>query len=747
LLGCVEAPLIVGGFTVTRTGDGLDVTLGDRLLLTDLRADVGDGDEALQMATGSYAVASGSTTWRNYVLGATAAGETASSATSRSLPLGDNATLLLIADAPDTLRVCVEGNGNRVRFDAACTGNDHFVGLGEHAFDVDHASEAFPLWVSEPGVGKSESDDLPDDWFLTGTRHASSYPSPFMVRPEPISIEADTESRVEVDLCTGDRWGMATWAASSSFVIRAGDTPMELVQHHALASGDLEIPPAWALAPWNDAVGGEARVREVATALRAAGAPSSVIWTEDWKGAEENAFGYHLEGEWEIDRELYPGAEALASELEDQGFAWLAYFSPFLVEDTRAFDEAAEFAVRGGDGDPSMFPSASFAMASVLDLSRDDARAWAQDKMQAALDAGFDGWMADYAEWLPPDAQLAHADAIDDHNAYPRWWQETNEGVLSAHDGVDGALAFARSGWSGAASRIGVHWPGDQRTSFDADDGLPSVVPLMLGDAIEGLPLVGSDIAGYQSVGNDPSTKELWFRWCTLGAMSPVMRTHHGAYAAENWQFDTDAETLQHYARWARIHAELYPYLAGLVAEASARGTPLVRPTFFHHPGESWSRTDAYFLGPSLLVAPVVEAGATGRDIDLPTGPAWYDYWTGARAESGRFDVAVGEIAVFAPAGAIVPRFAVAPDTMLASGGAGLVTAAEADGARVVRVFAGAAGSFTEADGTTYRTDGAAASSGTGTGTFSSGTIEVAGMVVEIEGSVAREYRVEVVAP
>lgn len=365
--------------------------------------------------------------------------------------------------------------------------------------------------------------------------------------------------------------------------------------------------------------------------------------------------------------------------------------------------------------------------------------------MQAALDAGFDGWMADYAEWLPPDAVLAGADAIDDHNAYPRWWQETNEAALSAHDGTDGALAFARSGWSGAQARVGVHWPGDQRTSFDADDGLPSVVPMMLGDSMAGLPLTGSDIAGYQSVGNDPSTKELWFRWCTLGAMSPVMRTHHGAFAEENWQFDSDEETLQHYVRWATVHAELYPYLAGLLAEAAARGTPLVRPLFFHHPSEAWARTDAFLLGPSLLVAPVVEQGATGRDVNLPADTRWFDYWTGAAAASGRFEVPAAEIAVFAPAGAIVPRYAVAPDTMLERGGAGLSTASDADGARVVRVFAGAAGVFTEADGTTYRADGEATSPGTASATFSSGTIEAGGMAVTIEGSVEREYTVEVV--
>jgi alpha-glucosidase/alpha-D-xyloside xylohydrolase len=39
--------------------------------------------------------------------------------------------------------------------------------------------------------------------------------------------------------------------------------------------------------------------------------------------------------------------------------------------------------------------------------------------------------------------------------------------------------------------------------------------------------------------------------------------------------------------------------------------------------------------GPNLLVAPVVEPGATSRKVYLPRGD-WFDFWTGERVEGGR---------------------------------------------------------------------------------------------------------------
>ena len=179
---------------------------------------------------------------------------------------------------------------------------------------------------------------------LTGTKHATSYPDPFVLRPD-LGLAVAGDARVELDLCTGDRWNVDTWAGAQSWLLFVGDDPLELVEAHALAAGAPTLPPDWAFAPWNDAVGGADRVREVAAALRGAGATSSVIWTEDWKGAEKTAYGYHLTTDWDLDESLYPDASELDAELEAAGFKWLAYFSPFVGQESDNWKEAQDFVI------------------------------------------------------------------------------------------------------------------------------------------------------------------------------------------------------------------------------------------------------------------------------------------------------------------------------------------------------------------------------------------------------------------
>jgi alpha-glucosidase (family GH31 glycosyl hydrolase) len=143
----------------------------------------------------------------------------------------------------------------------------------------------------------------------------------------------------------------------------------------------------------------------------------------------------------------------------------------------------------------------------------------------------------------------------------------------------------------------------------------------------------------------------------------------------------------------------------------------------------------------------VLERGATSRVVDLPAGTTWYDWWTGAVATSGAVPAPVGTIPVFAPAGAIVPLYTTIPDTLVDGPLPGLVTRSDADTERTVRVYAGARGSFTEADGTRYTSDGTATVSGSTSATLSSGELSVNGLHLIVTGPVARRYTLEVIAP
>ncbi len=754
LAACGPEVFSTGGYTIevdekTATLQITHDTRGDGL--RDLKLFAGTGESDIEFNVGSYRFTELSEDLRR------------GASVDHLSSLGQGLVLVSLEDADgndlgdltfgpggdDTLNIdfLPRAGSNRVALEADCDVDDHFLGLGAHAFDVDHVGEAFALWVSEPGIGKSDQEAYPDDWFLTGTRHSSSYPVPLLVRPQQAhALAAYTPARVEVDLCHSDpdRFRITTWDDRSvRFALVSGDGPLDVVEH---VNRDLfglpQLPPPWALAPWNDAIKGEDRVREVAATIREADAPSSVIWTEDWKGGEENAVGYHLTGEWFVDETLYPDATGLAQELEDLGFKWFAYFAPFLEEDTITWDEAiaADVVIQTQDGEPYTFSGPTFQQFSMVDLTLADGRDFAIERMVAALDVGFDGWMADYAEWLPTDAVLGSGeDAMRVHNDVPRLWQATN---LEAQSGYD-ATFFARSGWVGTQSLAPIVWAGDQRTSFDADDGLPTILPLGLGLSASGVTVYTHDIAGYQSIGNDPSDRELWYRWASLGAFSPVMRTHHGAFADDNHQFDTDFETLEFWGQVTREHTRLWPYRYGLAALAADQGTPMLLPVGWIY-DDAWDRIDAWLLGAGMLVAPVLKQGVTGREVSLPDQVTWYDWWTHEPVQSGWFDADIDEIPVFIAAGTTVPTFETIPDTLTTGASGDVLDLDDVDAERVVTLFGGG-GPFSEADGTTYTPTGTPTGAGEDTVTVDSGNVTVAGVTLAISGTVTRTYRVVVV--
>ena len=68
--------------------------------------------------------------------------------------------------------------------------------------------------------------------------------------------------------------------------------------------------------------------------------------------------------------------------------------------------------------------------------------------------------------------------------------------------------------------------------------------------------------------------------------------------------------------------------------------------------------TDEYMFGPSILVAPVTEQGQDIRDVYLPEGNDWYDFWTNVKYSGGqtiKVPAPIDRIPLFVKAGSVIP--------------------------------------------------------------------------------------------
>jgi alpha-glucosidase len=552
---------------------------------------------------------------------------------------------LIYTDQDETVeaRLSVRGGPESTRFElvpdtassslavaARCDETGSFHGFGEQYHQTDQRGEAFPLWVSEQGIGRDGSA-----WQLTGDAHTTYFPMPWYLDARGFGVLLDTDYRVQVDLCSSDpdrAWLEAVGDSQLDWMVFHGPSPKEVLTQLGDEIGRPSGPPDWAYGTWMCMQGGEAAVRERLEAIEEAGIPATTLWVQDWTGRRQNpGGGYGVQYRWEADEEeLYPGIAAFFEELHQRGYKVVGYVNPFVDPSLQHWDEMEEggmLPLHPETGETYTFFGPRGDMTTA-DLSNPDTQEYIREHLRVAVDeVGLDGWMADFAEWLPHDAVLAEGDAASVHNVYPELWQSLTRDVMEELRPDGDWLMYGRSGWTGVHSQSQVHWVGDQEADWSDTDGLPTVVPAMLNLGLSGQPFVTHDIAGFSG---GPSDKELYLRWTELGALSPYMRTHDGNERDENHRWDSDEETTAHFTRMALLHEALGPELIELAAEAEQTGAPIVRHLMLEHPEdlETWGLSDQYLLGSELLVAPVTVQGATSREVYLPEG-RWFHVWTG----------------------------------------------------------------------------------------------------------------------
>jgi len=643
---------------IQTTANGFDLVLDGKILLRH-RSDapclfVGQGDARMDMYRGNFDI-------EDYVIERTPL--------AHAVVSGSDIAFSSAPGQPVRLTLQVSGDGsnvaiafraedaslNRIWLRVPAEQNEHVWGGGEQMSYFDMRGRRFPLWTSEPGVGRDKTTEITFKSDVTGKSGGdywnTNYPQPTYLSSRRYALHVETTAYSAFDFRKGDFHEVEIWAVPERIDFTSRPTFIALVEAMSERFGRQPPLPDWV---YNGAIiglkDGVTSFDRLETIL-AAGTKVSGLWCEDWVGLRHTSFGARLFWDWKANDDRYPGLRQRIAELEDRGIRFLGYVNPYLAVDGSLFPEAdaAGYFAKDEKGNTALVDFGEFD-CGVVDFTNTDAAAWFAERVigQNMLDFGLSGWMADFGEYLPIDVKLANGiDAKLMHNAWPTLWAEVNARAVESRGKTGEALFFMRAGFTGVQKHCPLLWGGDQSVDFTRHDGLVTVISGALSSGLLGNAYHHSDIGGYTSLFGNVRTAELIMRWAEMGAFTPVMRTHEGNRPRENLQIDQDPQVLAHFARMTQIYVHLAPYLKSLVAEASTQGIPVQRPLFLHFEDDArtYAIQDAYLYGPDLLVAPVWQAGKTEWRTYLPEGANWIHVWSAETFSGGR------EVTVPAPFG------------------------------------------------------------------------------------------------
>src|SRR3954470_7121980 len=667
----------MGSFAVRLRADGLRVDADGRTLWSSARGGfvaAGAGDPGIVDGGGGFyrVRASFADCWRRQsVTAATRHGSElrvrGRLAGARRASLGYTVTLAPVTAHRMGLTVRLRGAGTDANVLSGASEPDEAV----HGFGAQTRwnlkGDVVPVLTREQGVGRGDPLITEAQNTLTppqGGDEASTY----AVVPQYLTSRNRgaflTDSQYSAfDLRPRRAIRAQLWSRTLHAQILRGDSPTALIRAYTQYAGRMRPMPSWVDRGAIVGIqGGTDVVRQRVAALRAAGVPLAGVWLQDWVGQRVTSFGSRLLWNWTLNHARYPGWEQMVADFRRQGIRVMTYINPMLADaagipgpQRNLYAEALAkgLVIRTQTGAPYIVDQGGFS-AALIDLTSPAASAWTRGVLRdMAVKFGASGWMADFAEQTPFAGRFANGAAgAAEHNRFPDRWAEVQTDALQRLPDV---VDFHRAAFTRSPRWARLFWMGDQTVNWSERDGMRSALTGMLSGGLSGFALNHSDTGGYTTLIDPPVQRsaELLERCSEMNAFGGAMfRTHEGNRPQLNVQPYSTPDVARTFGRWARVFRALAPYRQELEREARRSGMPIVRPLWLSDP-RLGDVSDAFMLGPDVLVAPAFAPGAARTTLPLPAG-RWTHVWS-SRSYDGSRTVTVesplGKPAVFVRAG------------------------------------------------------------------------------------------------
>lgn len=443
------------------------------------------------------------------------------------------------------------------------------------------------------------------------------------------------------------------WVANSTsqidYLVMTGESPAEIMECYADATGYPPLLPEWAAGFWQSKLlyKTQEELLSVANEYKRRELPLSVIVID--------YFHYKNMGDWKLDPERWPDPTEMVRQLEKMGIKVMVSVWPTVTEDSENFQQMSEdgLLVDTEKGLPILRRLSDDGPQKKMHLyyydpTNPEARKFVWEKVcENYYRHGIKIWWLDACEpdILPLDhdnLRYAIGNGEEVGCIYPLMNQQTfYDGMKS--QGEEDIVMLSRSAWAGSQRYGAAVWSGDIYSTFES---LQNQVRAGLNMAMSGIYWWTTDIGGFEGGDiNSDYFRELIVRWFQYGAFCPLFRLHgyrepvkpDSGAANEVWSFGDEA--YQIIKDVLLMRERMRPYIMKQMEIAHKKGIPLMRPLFFDFSSDEICKNieDEFMFGPDILVAPVLHQGATSRQVYLPAETSWTNAWTDQKINGGQW--------------------------------------------------------------------------------------------------------------
>lgn len=452
---------------------------------------------------------------------------------------------------------------------------------------------------------------------------------------------------------------------------------------HSLV-GDANMLPKWAMGFWQsrEHYQNQDEVVQTVSEFRRRGIGLDNI-VQDWNYWAEDAWGSH-----EFDKTRYPDPKGMIDRVHDMNAHLMLSVWPKFYESTEHYKEfdshgwmykrAIEDSIRDWVG-PGY-------IGSFYDAYSEGARELFWNQLKEHLyDYGVDAWWMDASEpnirdcvpmdyWKALCGPTELGSSTEYLTAYSLMNAKAIYDGLMKEDSSKRVFQLTRSGTAGLQRYSTASWSGDIGTRWE---DMRSQITAGMNYSLCGNPYWTMDIGGFcvenryanaqrfydrshVETADLKEWRELQTRWYQFGTFCPLYRAHGQFPLREVWNIaPADHPAYKSIVYYNRMRYRLMPYIYSLAGQSWLYGRIIMRGLVMDYTDDAMARdiSDQYMFGPSLMVCPVYEYGATSRSVYLPEGSWWYDYYTDSVYIGGQTvmaDAPYERIPLYVPSGAVL---------------------------------------------------------------------------------------------